>query len=346
MSKKSTKKITSAAQTIGKFHARFLGTRIPVVQQLLLLGVVLLLIFGSAFTSLLFTNDTEDLEPVRTPSTTVVSETREHAVSADASFEEVAIVAKAAYVWDVNAQRVLYKKNESDVLPIASVAKLMTALVAQEILTDSDKVLIDQTAIMQDGDSGFTAGESFDRLTLSDFMLMSSSNDGAFAMASAAGALLSDVNGAESFVKAMNVRAEELELYDLHFRNPTGLDISTQESGAYGSARDVTFLMEYIVQNYPDMLTYTQEDSAQVYSATGQYYSAENTNHYISMIPNLIGSKTGYTDLAGGNLVVAFDAGLGRPIIVSVLGSTHQDRFTDVIALVHAAQDYVANEHE
>jgi D-alanyl-D-alanine carboxypeptidase len=75
----------------------------------------------------------------------------------------------------------------------------------------------------------------------------------------------------------------------------------------------MAFLMEYIVKNEPDILTFTREDAARVYSQTGGFHDAENTNDYIDEIPGLIGSKTGYTDLAGGNLVVAFDAGLNRP---------------------------------
>ena len=57
----------------------------------------------------------------------------------------------------------------------------------------------------------------------------------------------------------------------------------------------------------------------------------------------LIASKTGYTDLAGGNLVIAFDAGFNHPIIVSVLGSTIDGRFTDAEALVWAALAYLQN---
>jgi D-alanyl-D-alanine carboxypeptidase (penicillin-binding protein 5/6) len=175
---------------------------------------------------------------------------------------------------------------------------------------------------------------------------MSSSNDGAFALASAAGNVLKPNSGAHSFVEAMNIRAEEIGLHETYFRNPTGLDISETEAGAYGSARDMAFLMEYIVKNEPDILTFTREDVARVYSKTGGFHDAENTNDYIDEIPGLIGSKTGYTDLAGGNLVVAFDAGLNRPIVVVVLGSSQEDRFTDVMELVNAAKEYAETDKQ
>ncbi len=134
----------------------------------------------------------------------------------------------------------------------------------------------------------------------------------------------------------MNIRAAELGLPHLHFLNPTGLDISVTEAGAVGTAREISFLMEYIVSNYPEILAPTTIESARVYNADGAYHDAENTNPIISKIPNLLGSKTGYTDLAGGNLTIAFDAGYNRPIIVTVLGATYDGRFTDVQKLVDA----------
>ena len=82
----------------------------------------------------------------------------------------------------------------------------------------------------------------------------------------------------------------------------------------------------------------TQQANARIYNTAGAYHEASNTNDAVSKIPNMIGSKTGYTDLAGGNLTIAFDAGLNRPIVITVLGSTHDDRFTDVLTLIDAVQ--------
>ena len=55
-------------------------------------------------------------------------------------------------------------------------------------------------------------------------------------------------------------------------------------------------------------------------------------------IAGVLASKTGYTTLAGGNLVVAFDAGLNHPVIVAVLGSSYNGRFSDVTTLIEAAK--------
>jgi D-alanyl-D-alanine carboxypeptidase len=101
----------------------------------------------------------------------------------------------------------------------------------------------------------------------------------------------------------------------------------------------VSFLMEYIVENHPEILTSTTLPQTRVYNEVGQYHEAENTNDIVLQIPNIIGSKTGYTDLAGGNLTIAFDAGFNRPIVVTVLGSTRYGRFADVKALVDAVEE-------
>jgi len=318
--------------------------KLPVAQQLIMLAVVLVLLFAGAVVPLLVSLlNASNAAPASTVESTQQAYTTDSESSA-IPFGNVALRAKAAYVWDIKNQRALYKKDETEQLPLASVTKLMTALVANEVLEESQTVPIDALSIRQDGDSGLSEGDVFDRLSLSDLVLMSSSNDGAFALAAAAGNALIPKGGASTFVDAMNIRAKEIGLNETYYKNPTGLDISTTEAGAYGSARDMAFLMEYIVLNQPDILTFTREDSARVYTRSGNYHDAENTNYYIDQIPGIIGSKTGYTDLAGGNLVVAFNAGLDRPVVAVVLGSTQPERFTDIKTLVDETQRYVSQE--
>lgn len=312
---------------------------IPVVRQLSILSLVLLAIFSASFVpktlAKLQAGDEEKPSIVltevdaaaHTPDTTV--------------FEDVDIRASAAFVWDVNAQRVLYEKDPDARLPIASLTKLMTALVAHKIIDGNAGIEIDARAVSQDGDSGLKTGETFTLRTLADLTLVSSSNDGAFAIASAAGALLDEEEPTRTFVEAMNVEAEELGMTQTYFRNPTGLDVSTSEPGAESSARDIAFLMEYILTESPELLEATTQSASVFYNEAGAYHMAENTNYALSDIPGIIGSKTGYTTLAGGALVVAFDASLNRPIIIVVLGSTWSERFSDVVKLADAASEAV-----
>lgn len=315
--------------------------KVPVKRQLAILALILLLIFGSGYIPKLL----RSFEPSEEQQAAEVSQTLPVPPAAEQDdvdpFEEVTVRAEAAYVWDVQEQRALYTKNPDEQLPLASITKLMTALVAYELLAGTSGVSISDEAIGQDGNSGLLGGESFALSNLLDLTLLSSSNDGAFAIASAAGALLATEGDVATFVEAMNIRASELGLTQTYFRNPTGLDISETESGSYGSARDVTFLMEHILSHYPEILEATKNGATTIASDTGAAHVAENTNPVTSRIPGIIGSKTGYTDLAGGNLTVAFDAAMNRPVIVVVLGSTRTGRFEDVLTLVDSAREHI-----
>ena len=66
-----------------------------------------------------------------------------------------------------------------------------------------------------------------------------------------------------------------------------------------------------------------------------------NTNDLVDQIPGMIGSKTGYTDLAGGNLVLLVDIGIDHPIAIAVLGSTRDERFSDVKKLIDATTNSI-----
>ena len=312
----------------------------PIVSQLLVLAVIL----GGAFGSLWYfqTKSAQSVEEVlEQPYRQVTEDTLDTTPN---KLTDLTLRADAAYVWDVAGQRALYKKNEGDTLPLASITKLMTALLAHELITDQTRVDVPLAAIQQSGNSGLVAGEELTVEELSQLALISSSNDAAYALGANVGALLGERDPAQQFIEGMNIRANELQLPTLSFKNTTGLDLSVVEAGAMGSARDVSFLMEYILVNYPQILAPTTQSATRVYNTAGAYHDVDNTNAIATQIPNLLGSKTGYTDLAGGNLTVAFDLGLNRPIIITVLGSTRDARFSDVLELVAAVQESVVTE--
>ena len=310
--------------------------RFPAALQLGILAFMLIGILGTAtYNSIVQTNPTPVTETAPpAPLATLSSETENPNLKRLAA---VQIKGKAAYVYDIQAKKALYQKNPDEILPLASITKLMTALLTHELIANDTTIIIPKNAISSGGGSGLKADEQFTTQALSDYALLSSSNEAAFALAAAVGtALGSDSSPADTFVEGMNVRAQELGLTTLKFYNPTGLDVSTTKAGAVGSARDVSFLMEYIVTTNPSILEPSTFTATRIYDKDGRFHAAENTNPTIARIPNLLGSKTGYTDLAGGNLTIAFDAGFNRPIIVTVLGSTFDERFSDVLALVSA----------
>ena len=209
----------------------------------------------------------------------------------------------------------------------------MTAIIAEGKLEDGQKIQITEEDLLPEGDSKLVVGDTWGAGDLRDFTLLTSSNDGAFALASV-------IKSEPQFIKEMNDTAEIIGLSNSKFFNEHGLDRELDKGGAYGSARDMATLFEYTLRNYPEILEATRYKNLE-FESSDKKYSAENTNTFIDRIPNIIASKTGFTDLAGGNLVVAFDAGLNRPIIISVLGSTEEGRFTDVLELVEASLKYI-----
>ena len=257
-------------------------------------------------------------------------------------FDEINLEAKAAIVFDALENKIIYSLNSEEQLPLASLTKIMTAVIAREILPDYTTITIDSDSIKKEGDSGLRVGEKWRARDLLDFTLLVSSNDGAASLAAAAAAVSTGIGqnteGAvnevvvkkKDFVSQMNEKARSLGLVQTYFMNETGLDLQTQVSGSYGSARDVANLLVYAVEKYPDLFEATRQLVFKVSSLDGKNREAKNTNEAVLKIPGLIASKTGFTDLAGGNLAVLMDAGLGHPIAIVVLGSSEQGRFVDV----------------
>ena len=91
------------------------------------------------------------------------------------------------------------------------------------------------------------------------------------------------------------------------------------------------------------MLEATRKATTTLLSLNNYPHVARNTNSIVAEIPGLLVSKTGLTNTAGGNLVIVFDPELGRPIIVSILGSTEGGRFEDARTLINAVMEYIKN---
>lgn len=319
-------------------------SRMPVRKQLLVLTGVLAIMFTLGGATAYFGREKTELAPTEVVPGNMVFETRDDEEMV--KFSDLDILAKSAFVFDVQSGQVLFQKAPDTELPLASIAKLMTALVAKEIVEEGTVVPITADALKQSGDNGLLPGELFSYKKLSDLVLLVSSNDGAYALASAAGAVLDAESPESAFVKAMNVRARELGLSSTSFRNPTGLDISDKEAGSYGTAREVAELMAFILENYPELLEETLVTNTVIGSASGETHAVNNTNRVVGEIAKVIGSKTGYTTLAGGNLVMAFDAGLARPIVAVVLGSSYQGRFSDMVQLVEATLNEINSQNQ
>ncbi len=120
--------------------------------------------------------------------------------------------------------------------------------------------------------------------------------------------------------------------------NSTGLDLDLTTASNFGSARDMAKLAREFLAASPTVAAATTHGAVTAYSAAGIAHSLSNTNQDVAAMPGIQLSKTGFTDIAGGNLAVIFDAGINHPIAVVVLGSTHDARFTDVEKLMRATR--------
>lgn len=270
------------------------------------------------------------------------------------SFPAVSLEAKGALVLDLRTGEVLFEKNADAPLPLASVTKLMSAVVALELSPEYGTVKVTSGALKNYGDSGLKNDEKWSLKNMLDFSLLTSSNDGiravALSLAASEKSAPSDEELIASFVSAMNKKAESLGLLHTSFSNESGLDVERADgtvvkNGAYGSARDMAILMGYLLKTHPEALEATRESETTVSSMDNLAHAARNTNVLIGAIPGVLGSKTGFTDLAGGNVVFAFDPELGHPIVISVLGSSADGRFADAERLIEATMTYIRDEN-
>ena len=232
-----------------------------------------------------------------------------------ASEKKLDVSAESALSYDLTSGQLLYSKNIHIRLPIASLTKIMTAVVALEN-SDSSKVITitPQAAQIGEDSMGLTTGE---KLTLDQLLyglFLHSGNDAAEAIA--AGSKF----GRDTFVYQMNKKAEDLGLLDTHFTNPTGLEGDGRQ---YSTAFDLLVFTRYGLQN-PEFAqvaaTINQNIPA---TATHKSYDLFNETNLLTTYPGVKGVKTGFTNEAGFCLVTYLDYG-GHKIIGIILNSENR----------------------
>ncbi len=239
-------------------------------------------------------------------------------------FSTVTVQAKAYIVYDIVDQKIIASKNEMEVLPLASITKIMTALSAVLHKNRSDKIMITSKSIEDGYDLGLTDKQIWKLSELLKYTLIFSSNDGAEVIADSFG-------GKEFFVSQMNTDAKNLGL-TLIFTDPAGRD-SNRDIGGLGNALEVAKLFAIARETIPEILDATTKKRESVATNSGKLRGIPNTNQTIEDLPGAEASKTGYTDIAGGNLGVIVDVSIGHPVVIVVLGSTKDGRFKDVDVL-------------
>jgi D-alanyl-D-alanine carboxypeptidase (penicillin-binding protein 5/6) len=242
-------------------------------------------------------------------------------VAAPAAASPPPVAATAYFVENGATGEVLAGRRANARVPIASITKLMTVLVALE-RAEPDDVVIASPAAVAVGESTIRlrAGERIPVLDLVEAALVQSANDAAWALASHVGK--GDV---AAFVRLMNAKARALGLRGTHFVRPDGLDVP----GHVSSARDVTLLARVAMRN-PTIRAIVDDRTATI-SGGRQLHT---WNDLLGSFPGLIGVKTGHTAAAGWSQVAAA-TGSGFVLYATILGSpTRSQRNADLAALL------------
>ena len=224
--------------------------------------------------------------------------------------------------------QVLYEEHAHDPLELASVTKVMTMLLIMEALeegtiTKETMVPVSATAAGMGGSQVYMKeGESFSVHDMLKAIAVASGNDACVAMAEY-------LAGSEStFVEKMNARAAELGMENTVFVNCTGLPAEGHHSSAY----DIALMSRALIQNHPDIRTYTTIWMDTLRDGT---FQLANTNKLIRFYEGATGLKTGSTD-AALYCVSATAEKDGMELIAVVLGSpTSADRFETAKALLN-----------
>ena len=247
-------------------------------------------------------------------------------------FKNLEIQAGAYVVYDILNDNIIYGHNENEKMPLASLTKIMTAVTSLSLVDKNTIININKKDIDGNYDLGLKKNQSWHLGELLKYTLVFSSNDGALA-------ITNNLGGEKNFIEMMNKEAKDLHL-DLIFNNPAGLD-EGNILGGVGSAYNIAKLISFANKIMPEILDSTTHTRVNVMSSFGIINGIPNTNQNVNNIVGLLSSKTGFTDLAGGNLVITFDLSLGHPIAIVVLNSTKEGRFTDAYKLYEATKEAI-----
>lgn len=205
------------------------------------------------------------------------------------------LTAHSAISYDLSNEKLLYGKGMNERLPIASLTKIMTAVIAIENLDMNSKVTVSKSAAeIGEGSMGLSYGETLTLEELLYGLLLQSGNDAAEAIAQGS------KFGRENFIHLMNKKAEDLGLSNTRFTNPSGLQGDGEQ---YSTVKELLVLTRFALEK-PEfakiVATYQHDITATV---THKGYTLFNETNLLTTYPGVKGVKTGFTDEAGMCLI-------------------------------------------
>jgi len=217
----------------------------------------------------------------------------------NSNIKEPELTAKAALVYDLTDKKILFEKNPKQKLPMASLTKVMTAIIALENPKKDDKYQVYKNCIVGESMMGLDEGEVLTLEELLYGLILHSGNDAAEVLA------FNYKDGREAFIKAMNDKAKALGLKDTNFTNPSGLE---GDGNQYTTAYDLLVITNYALKNFPTFgkvcstATITLDKNLR-----HKEYVLENETNLLTTYPGVKGVKIGYTNEAGLCLITYLD---------------------------------------
>lgn len=221
----------------------------------------------------------------------------------------------AALSYDLSTGKTLFSKNPYKKLPMASLTKIMTAIIALENPKKDDKYKVYKSDLVTGDDMGLSAGEVLSLNNLMYGLVLHSGNDAAETIAS------NFSKGQKMFTKLMNDKAKALGLLDTNFTNPTGLQ---GDGDQYTTAYDMLVMTRYAMVNFPLFDRVINTFNYVIYKTPAhKSYILQNETNLLTSYPGVEGVKTGYTPEAGLCLITYLHY-KGHNIIAVLLGSQNR----------------------
>ncbi len=255
------------------------------------------------------------------------------------AYDNIDRYSKGSILIDQLTNRTLYEKNPDKKMPLASLSKMMTFLIAIEFIKEgkvreNDIVEIDQEIAKVKGSSyKLKVGEKVPLIELMNGLMIVSGNDAAIAIAKHIG------GSVDGFVKIMNQKTKELGMKNTTFINPNGLPVYSLKEPSkppmenISTPRDISILAKYMFDNYEKEVTSITDK--EIYSYPERGFCKNNTNVLLQLIPDVDGVKTGYTGNAGYCLCFSMKTYKGNNesdcdnrLIGVVLGTNHKNKRT------------------
>ena len=218
--------------------------------------------------------------------------------------------ASAYGVIDLDTGEVIAQKNFSEKLPIASLTKVMTAVVALDLASKDEEFRVSFNASSQIPTKVMLKeGEKYPLEELINSLLLSSANDSAEVIKEG----VDEKYKEEVFLKSMNLKAQFLGLKNSHFTNPQGFD----DPEHYSSVEDLSILSNYALENYPLIAAVVKKDIANYTRGwTDRRFYFQNWNGLLGVYPGVSGVKIGNTDEAGVTTIVSSEREDKRVLVV------------------------------